>query len=158
MLMIKKLVFTLVLLLGLQAAAKASNVFEYTIEQPMGQVYDRLYKGLEKERYWVVFEANIGKNIARFEQKWGEDYNQNKLDGIRSMVFCNPWYANAVSNADPKMLALCPLRLSLIEKNARTTVLFARPTVIAAGSPARNLLQQIEDEIIAIIRQSSSAN
>ncbi len=113
-----------------------------------------MYKGLESEGFYVVFEANIGRNLARFSEKWGENYNRNKLDGIRSMVFCNGWYANAVSNADPSLLALCPLRMTLIEKDGKTTALFAKPAVIAADSPAHKVLQRIEDEVISAIKKS----
>jgi len=70
------------------------------------------------------------------------------------MVFCNGGYANAVSNADPSMLALCPLRLTLIERNGSTTALFARPTVIAADSPARKVLEKVEKDVITVIKQS----
>ena len=120
----------------------------------MDQVYGPLYKALEEADFYVVFEANIGRNLSRFADKWGENYNRNKLDGIRSMVFCNGWYANAVSNADPSLLALCPLRLTLIERKGVTTVLFAKPTAIAADSPASKVLQRIEQEVITVIKQA----
>ena len=115
-------------------------------------VYPAVYEALEDARFFVVFEPNIGKNLKRFAKKWGDDYNQNKLSNIRSMVFCNVWYANAVSNADPDMLGLCPLRISLYEKQGETVVLFARPTVIAAQSKAKKVLQNVENEVIAAIK------
>ena len=151
----KLMLFCLCLLMPLvPVQAVSPNVFEHTVERSMQQVYAPLYKALEDEGFYVVFEANIGRNLSRFAEKWGENYNRNKLDGIRSMVFCNGWYANAVSNADPSLLALCPLRLTLIERDGKTTALFAKPTVIAADSPARKVLQRIEDEVIAVIKQS----
>jgi uncharacterized protein (DUF302 family) len=122
----------------------------------MDEAYQRVYQSLEKNRFWVVFEANIGKNIAGFADKWGEDYNRQQLDGIRSMVFCNGWYANQVSNKDPAMLALCPMHLTLIHKDGQSTVLFARPTVIASNSPALEVLQELEDEVIASINAALS--
>ncbi|MFW2372397.1 MAG: DUF302 domain-containing protein [Gammaproteobacteria bacterium] len=143
-------------LFSLTLVAGPAPVFEYSVKKPLQQVYSPLYKALEDNGFYVVFEANIGRNMARFSEKWGENYNRNQLDGIRSMVFCSVWYANAVSNVDPSMLALCPLRLSLVEKSGTTRVLFARPTVMAAESPALNILSQIEDEVIGIIRKSLS--
>ncbi|MCW8956208.1 MAG: DUF302 domain-containing protein [Gammaproteobacteria bacterium] len=141
-------------LISMAVMAAPAPVFEISVKKPMDEVYTPLYKTLEDEGFYVVFEANIGRNMSRFSEKWGENYNRNQLDGIRSMVFCNVWYANAVSNADPRMLALCPLRLSLLEKSGATRVLFARPTVMAADSPALKILTQIENEIIAIIRKA----
>lgn len=137
--------------------AGSPTVFEHSIAKPVEQVYSVLYEALEKEGFYVVFEANIGRNFSRFAKKWGEKYNRNKLDEIRSMVFCNGWYANAVSNADPTMLALCPLSLTLIERKGQTTVLFARPTAIAKGSSAQGVLQRVEAEVIAVIKQTLNA-
>ena len=153
---INKIAVLLLLISSFSVFAESPNVFEYQVQQPMSQIYGRLYKELEDDGFYVVFEANIGKNLSRMADKWGENYNRNQLDGIRSMVFCNGWYANAVSNADPAMLALCPLRLTLTEKDGITTALFARPTVIAADSPAVKVLQRVEDDVIRIIKKTMS--
>jgi hypothetical protein len=135
------------------ASAQAdSNVFELSVDRPINEVYDNVYKSLEDARFYVVFEPNIGNNLSHFAGRWGDDYNRNDLGAIRSLVFCNAWYANQVSNKDTAMLALCPLHMTLIEKDGVTTALFARPTVIAASSPARGVLSELENEVIAAIR------
>jgi uncharacterized protein (DUF302 family) len=148
--------FLLILLLLAPQAYAQSSVFQASASLPLDEAYQRVYQALEKNRFWVVFEANIGKNIAGFADKWGEDYNRQQLEGIRSMVFCNGWYANQVSNKDPAMLALCPMRLTLIHKDGQSTVLFARPTVIAINSPAHGVLQELEDEVIASLNAALS--
>ena len=150
----KKIILAGCLWALLNAQALASGVFEHVVDKPMQQAYGQLYKGLEDEGFYVVFEVNIGKNLSGFANKWGENYNRNQLESIRGMVFCNGWYANAVSNLDPSMLALCPLRVSLIEKDGKTTVLFARPTAVAQGSPALKMIQRIEDDVIASIKKA----
>ena len=138
---------------GMLAEGDNPAVYSQQVEGPVSEVYDRVYKSLEKARFFVVFEPNIGKNLARFADKWGDDYNQNNLTEIRSMVFCNAWYANKVSNVDPYMLGFCPLHLSLIEHKGKTTVLFNRPSAIAQDSPAKELLITIESEVIAAIQR-----
>jgi hypothetical protein len=149
----KKILFALLLALaaGLVQAVPA-GVFRADAKAPMTRTYPAIYKAVEEARFWVVFEANIGDNLAGFAERWGKDYNRNELAGIRAMVVCNGWYANAVSNADPDLLALCPLRLSLVEKDGITRVLFARPSVVAAGSPGEALVKEIEDLLIDAIR------
>ena len=158
MLRIKKFMLSMLLLVSglviLPVQAASPHVFEHSVARPMDEVYNSVYKGLESEGFWVVFEVDISRNISRFAEKWGENYNRNKLDSIRGMVFCNGWYANAVSNADPSLLALCPLRITLIEKQGKTTALFARPTAIAGDSPAQDILQRIEDEVIMVVKKS----
>jgi uncharacterized protein (DUF302 family) len=140
------------LALGIVGQAYANElVFEASAEMPMDEAYNRVYKALEEQRLWVVFEANIGKNLSGFAERWGEDYNRQGLESIRSMVFCNGWYANQVSNKDPSMLALCPQRITLIHKAGKTTVLFVRPSLVAAGSPAQAVLKDLENEVTGAI-------
>jgi uncharacterized protein (DUF302 family) len=149
-------VFLLVLPLWSVAEVKSSGfVYKHQINKSVSEVYDSIYKSLEDARFFVVFEPNIGANLKRFAEKWGKDYNQNKLSEIRSMVFCNGWYANPVSNLDPDMLGFCPLHISLIEHEGKTTVLFNRPSVMAAASPAQTLLKKIELDVIAAIEQGA---
>jgi uncharacterized protein (DUF302 family) len=148
----RKLLLIVLLLVSPLVFGADATVFRHGINKPMNEVYDWVYKELEQQGFYVVFEANIGKNLSNFAGKWGEDYNRSKLDGIRSMVFCNGWYANQVSNADPAMLALCPLHITLIEKAGVTTALFVRPSVVAAGSPAHDVLLQVEEKVINIIK------
>jgi uncharacterized protein (DUF302 family) len=147
----KLIYFCLAFMLLAPQAYAESSVYKASASLPLEDAYQKVYESLEKNRFWVVFEANIGKNISGFADKWGEDYNRQKLEGIRSMVFCNGWYANQVSNADPDMLALCPLSLTMIHKDGQSTVLFVRPTVVAGNSPALAVLQELENEVIASI-------
>jgi len=153
---IKRCCAMLVLMLPIVAAhADETNagVYIQQVDKPVSAIYDKLYKSLEDAHFYVVFEPNIGKNLANFSEKWGENYNRNKLSEIRSMVFCNGWYANKVSNLDPNMLGFCPLHLTLIERQGMTTVLFNRPGVMASHSPAQSLLKNIEKEVIDAIKQ-----
>jgi len=148
------------MVVGIVQAAEFSStnnpaIYKQVVNLPMQKVYPAVYKALEDTRFYVVFEPDIGKNIARFAEKWGDDYNQNQLDSIRSMVFCNGWYANKVSNADPDMLALCPLRLGLYEKTGQTFIVFARPTFIAEKSQAHAVLLEIENAVIGAIRAAT---
>ena len=108
---------------------------------------------MDDVRFFVVCEPNFSKNIARLAEKWSEDYNRNNITEIRRMIVCNAWYANKVSNQDPEMLGFCPLHLTLVEREGKTTVLFNRPSAIAQNSPAEELLLKIESEVIKAIQQ-----
>lgn len=133
-------------------SAEKSAVYSLQVDKPVAAVYDAVYSSLEEARFFVVFEPNIGENLTRFSKKWGDDYNRNNISEIRSMVFCNGWYANKVSNADPEMLGFCPLHLTLIERDGKATVLFNRPSAIAQNSPAKALLMEIESAVITAIQ------
>jgi len=147
------LIWAMLAMVPAYAAEALDGVYIQHVKKPVSEVYDKVYASLEDARFFVVFEPNIGKNLSRFSEKWGSNYNQNNITALRSMVFCNGWYANQVSNLDPNMLGFCPLHLSLIERDGETTVLFNRPSVIAKNSPAKELFIEIEAEVIEAIKK-----
>ncbi len=129
-------------------------VYVKKIKSPLNVVYKKVFTSLDNNGYFVVFEPNIGKNLAHFAKRWGDDYNKNKLESIRSMVFCNGWYANKVSNVDPNMMALCPLHITLIHKKGVTKVLFVRPGRVAVNSPAEEIANELEQDVIRSIEEA----
>ena len=144
----------LVLIISLlfnHAYAESPMVYEKQVKGELEQTYKGIFNALENNGFYVVFEPNIGKNLAHFKNRWGKDYNTNHLESIRSMVFCNAWYANLVSNADPQMLALCPLHITLVHKEGVTRVLFVRPSLVATGSGAEKVALELEQEVIRTI-------
>lgn len=130
-----------------QLTAADSTVLVWNIDKDLETSYTTIYKSLEKNRFFVVFEPNIQRNLSGFAERWGDNYNRNKLEGIRAMVFCNVWYTNEISNADPDMLAMCPLHITLIQQQGSTRVLFVRPSVVAADSNALAIAKELEQDI-----------
>jgi hypothetical protein len=131
--------------------AELAGVRHWALQQDLETAYESIHKSLEENKLFVVFEPNIGKNLAASAERWGEDYNRNNLQGIRSMVFCSGWYTNQVSNADPQLLALCPLHITLYRHNDMTHVVFVSPTHVGKGSDATVLLQELEAEVSAAV-------
>ena len=99
-----------------QLATADSRVLVWKLDHDLETAYTIIYKTLEKNRFYVVFEPNIQRNLSGFAERWGDNYNRNNLQGIRALVFCNVWYTNEISNADPDMLAMCPLHITLIQQ------------------------------------------
>lgn len=126
-------------------------IYEKIVSAEMEQTYKQVFTALETNGYYVIFEPNIGKNLSLFATRWGDDYNKNKIDSIRSMVFCNGWYANKISNIDPKLLSLCPMHITLYSKDKKTHILFVLPGKIAIGSEAKKVAQELEDDVIRTI-------
>jgi len=145
------------LLTCLTSAWAAPGVQTWEVARPLGATYDAIYRALEQNRFFVVFEPNIGKNLASFAERWGDDYNRNRLEGIRAMVFCNAWYANQVSNQDPDLLALCPLHLTLTHKQGVTRILFLRPSHVAGDSQAAALAAELESDVAKAVQAGIDA-
>ena len=126
-------------------------IYDRTVQGEMDEVYKKVFTGLGNNSYFVIFEPNLGKNLSHYAKRWTDDYNKNKLNSIRSIVFCNAWYANKISNIDPSLLALCPLHITLYSKNKETHILFVRPGRVAGNSPAQDVAKEMEDDIIRTI-------
>ena len=133
------------------SVAATDNIFVQEIRGDFGETYDRVHAALEEARFFVIFEADIGHNLARNAQRWGDDYNRNAYEGVRSMVICNPWYANQLLNLDPKVMAVCPMSVTVLYKQGVITVLFERLTAAAPDSPAHDVLWEMENTIISAI-------
>ena len=146
---------TLILLFALVSAnalAESPSVYEKTVDQNLDTAYKRVYKALDSNGFKVVFEVDIQENLTKSAAKNAvKDFNLNQLEGIKSMVFCNGPLAIKISNADPTMLALCPLHLTFTQKAGRATVLFVRPSVIAQGSKAETSVKELEGKVIKAI-------
>jgi uncharacterized protein (DUF302 family) len=135
-------------------ASQKPMLYVKKIKSPLNTVYKKVFTSLDNNGYFVVFEPNIGRNLAHFAKRWGNEYNKNKLESIRSMVFCNGWYANKISNEDPNMMALCPLHLTLIHKQGTTSILFVRPGRVAVNSPAEDIANELEQDVIRSIEEA----
>ena len=133
--------------------AKEASVYVKKVKGDFSATYKKVFTALETNGYFVVFEPNIGKTLSNFAQRWGKNYNKNNVEAVRSMVFCNAWYANEVSNMDPDMLALCPLHITLTHKKGVTRILFVRPSHVAADSPAKKVVTELEQDVIRAIEQ-----
>jgi len=139
-------------LVSFNALAESPAVYEKSFDQNLDTAYKRVYKALESNGFKVVYEIDMQENLTKFAEKNAvKDFNLNKLEGIKSMVFCNGPLAVKISNADPAMLALCPLHLTLTQKAGHVTVLFVRPGVVAQGSKAEAPAKELEEKVIKAI-------
>ncbi|GJM05797.1 MAG: hypothetical protein DHS20C09_17930 [marine bacterium B5-7] len=154
--MIKNIIILFLMLSNSYAIAGGdqSTIYSISTERPGEEVYQSVYKSLEESRFYVIFEANIGKNLARNAERWGEEYNKNKFEFVKSMVVCNPYFTNQVMNLDPGMMSLCPLNITVMSKAGKSTVLFEKLTPVAKGSPAEDVLWEIENTIITAIENA----
>lgn len=57
----------------MSALASSDSVYEKVAEMTINDAFDSVYQELEQRNFYVIFEANIGKNISRFKEKWADD-------------------------------------------------------------------------------------
>ena len=154
----KTAVFLLLgLLLGVCQAEELPGVRHWTLEADLETTYKNVYRALENNNMFVIFEANMGRTLAGFSDRWGANYNRNQLQGMRSMMFCNPWYVNEVSNLDPQLLAFCPMHITLYRQDNITHIIFTRPTHVGQRSAAAGLLEGLEAKVSAAVEAGMAA-
>lgn len=49
------------------------------------------------------------------------------------------------------MMGFCPVRVTLIEKNGKTSILFVKPSIAPEDSKAYAILKQLEAKVISAI-------
>jgi len=141
------------LLLTLSLSLFADAVYTKTYNAPMAKVYPKIMASFENAHLIVVSEIDI---LAKFKaaglpETFGTNFNTNKLTGIKAIIACNGWFGNEVANADPKMMAFCPVRVTLIEEDGKTTVTYVRATVANKESKAYPTLKKLEAKVIQAI-------
>jgi hypothetical protein len=149
---------TALLLASSVAAADPVGVLELTSDRPIDEVYSGLYQALEDRKFWVVFESDMGQRMAKFADRWGEDYNRNGLESVRSLVFCNVWWTNRIAGADPDLFGLCPLHSSLYAKDGKTVVPLPHLSAMAAGSSGKEAASELEAELRKIVESALAAD
>ena len=148
----KSVFIIFLVLISFNVLAESPAVYEKSYDQNLSTAYKSLLKALEGNGFRVVYEVDLLENLTKFAQKNGvKDFNLNQMEEIKSMVFCNGAYAVKISNADPTMLALCPLHLTLTQKAGRVSVLFVRPSFVARGSKAEAAAKELEVKVITTI-------
>ena len=147
--------FLILLILSGTVQAESPMVYTKEIDGRMEDIYKNLFMSFENNGYFVIFEPNIGKMLGYYAERFGKNYNKNKIESTRSIVFSSPWHTNQISNADPIMLALYPLHVTLIHKQGKTKIMFVRPSRVAAGSPAEKIALELEQDVIRTIEEAN---
>ena len=147
----------LLALVSLNALAESPEIYEQSYDQNLDTVYRRVNKALEANGFKVVYEIDMQENLEKFAKKNAvKDFNLNQLEAIKSMVFCNGALGVKISNADPAMLAMCQLHLTLMQKAGRASVFIVRPGFIAQGSKAEAAAKELEEKVIKAIEGGMS--
>lgn len=143
----------IILLVAMSLSVWANNVYVKVVNTPMDGVYDSLLKSLSENSLTVVAEIDILKKLheAGSATKFGKDFNTNNLTGIKSIIACNGKLANDIANADPTMMAFCPIRLTLVEQDGKTTITYVKPTFDSKDSKAYDQLKKLEEKVIKAI-------
>ena len=150
----KKVLVALMLLLA--SSLMAHDVYVKEVNMPLDKLYPKVLQSLANHKLIVVSEIDILDKFkhAGLPKKFGKKFNTNKLTGIKAIIACNGFFGNEVANSDPQMMALCPVRITMIEKDGKSQMLFARPSKSSEGTKAHKALSDLEAKVIKALESA----
>lgn len=145
-----------IMIIGLSLSLCAQSVYTKTFDESMDVLYPKVMASFKKAHLMVASEINILEKFkeAGLPKKFGENFNTNNLTAIKAIIACNGWFGNEVANTDPEMMAFCPVRVTLVEKEGKTSVMYVRASVAPKDSKAYEILQKLEAKVISAIEAS----
>jgi uncharacterized protein (DUF302 family) len=146
----------LVCLMALSLWGAKSNVYTVTYNSSIDTVEKNMLDTFKAKKLVVVWQLDILEEFKKkgLDKKFGAKFNTAGLTSVRTLVACNGKFGNNIINADSRMMAYCPVRITLTEKDGKTTVLFVRPSSAPRDSKAYKLLVKLEKKVINAIEES----
>ncbi|MGE0738992.1 DUF302 domain-containing protein [Sulfurimonas sp.] len=143
-------------LLSLSLMAAETNVFKASYKAPIDKVMQNIRDKFKADMLIIVWELDILEEFKTrgLVQKLGAEYNKAGVTAVKTFVACNGMIGNSIINADADMMAYCPVRITLTEKDGVTSVLYVRPTSAPRDSKAYPALVKLENKVVAAIQGS----
>ena len=151
----KKILLACILTVSMWAAD--TNVYSVTYNSSIDTVEQNLLTHFKSVKLVVPWKLDILEEFKKkgLDKKFGAKFNTNKLTSVRTIVACNGKFGNMIMNTDPTMMAYCPIRITLTEKDGKTTVLFVRPSSAPRDSKAYKILVKLEKKVIGAIETAN---
>ncbi len=152
----KKIILACILSMSLWASP-STNVYTVTYNNTIDKIEQNLLEGFKNAGLVVPWKMDV---LGEFkdkglDKKFGKKFNTSNLTGVKTIVACNGKFGNMIMNTDPTMMAYCPIRITLVEKDGKTTVLYVRPTTAPKDSKAYPVLAKLEKKVIKAIEDSN---
>lgn len=100
----------------------------------------------------MVFVPNIGRNQASFAERWGMTTNVTGSIAFARWCSAMPGMRTRSAIWNP-LLAMCPLRLTVFRKADTTHVVFVKPDLMAQGTAAETLVEELEADVVRAVQQ-----
>ncbi|MDM8545017.1 hypothetical protein [Candidatus Venteria ishoeyi] len=135
----------------LSAKTDEASIYQYAVQADFAATYKTLHSGLQAEG----FRLNALPDFTAYSVS--DKQYQYSVKKINRLTIYQSQETMEISQLEPALLALFPLRLTLIKQADMSIILFLRPSHLAqADSPALPLLRTIEQKIIQRIEQTLS--
>ena len=131
----------------------AGEIYTKEISLPIEKYYPKLKKAITSNHMNILYEIDLLKKFKKsgYLEKFGEDFNKNHLKAVKTVLLCNGYVGNQISNIDPDMMALCPIRLTVISTASGTRVVFVKSDHLAKSRKVQRLLATLDEILIHTI-------
>jgi len=95
----------------------------------------------------TIYELDLIERFkkAGYAKKLGKEFNKNNVKSVKTLLLCNGYVGNKVSNIYPTMMGVCPIRVTLISNGNRTKVVFVKNAHLAKNKEVKALLTTLDD-------------
>jgi len=131
----------------------ASEIYKKEISLPIEKYYPKLKKAIRANHMNILYELDLLKKFKKsgYAKRFGKDFNKNHLKAVKTLLLCNGYVGNQISNIDPDMMALCPIRLTVISMASGTQVVFIKSDDLAKSRKVQRLLATLDEILIHTI-------
>ncbi|WP_310441844.1 DUF302 domain-containing protein [Sulfurimonas sp.] len=147
----KKLLLGVLLLLA--SSSFANEVYKKEVATPHDVYMKEFKKAVKKNHMNVLYELDLIKKFkdAGYAKKFGADFNKNKLTAATTILLCNGYIGNQISNIDPEMMSLCPIKVSIISDGKSTKIIYTKYTGASTDREIAALLNTLDEVVINTI-------
>lgn len=152
----KKLLLGIMLLLA--SSLFANDVYKKEVNKPHDVYIKELKDAIEKNHMNVLYELDLIKkfNDSGYAKKFGADFNKNKITASTTLLLCNGYIGNQISNIDPEMMALCPIKVSVISDEKSTKIIYTKYKGASKNKEVAALLKILDEVVINTIELTTN--
>ncbi|MCX6051688.1 MAG: DUF302 domain-containing protein [Campylobacterales bacterium] len=149
----------LVLFLLASSVIAADNIYKIEVNEEYDVYYPKLKKELEINHINVISEMDLIQRFteAGYAKKFGKNFNKNNIEKATSLILCNGYIGNQVSNIDVAMMAFCPIRLTVLKQGNKTIVLYVKSAPNASNPEVVTLLNTLDEVVINTVNLTKDA-
>jgi uncharacterized protein (DUF302 family) len=146
---LKTLLFAVAMMIATTTMA-APSVYTKTIDESYESYMPKFKQALKRNHMNVVSELDLLDrfNKVKGAEKYREGFDGQGIRKITSLVTCIGLVGIQVASKDPSMMALCPVRITVMAKGEKTVVTFIRNQYIAKGSVVEYTVARLDNAII----------
>jgi uncharacterized protein (DUF302 family) len=133
-------------MLALSSSLFASSIYKKEVPESLKSYLPKLKKSIKDNHMNILYEMDLMEKFKKsgYAKKFGADFNKNGITSVTTLLLCNGYVGNQVSNIDPDMMVLCPIKVTLIERGNTVTVSFVKNFEVATNREVKALLLTLD--------------